>query len=396
MLNAGKAPAVIGRTVNSSSDSTPNRSGLVQIGGSSSFMARVLPGRVNRTSLTRRKPSAFNDPGEKMNRTLSIFRRLLIATTAAAALASVHGLAAAQGYPNRAVTLVVSYPPGGDTDALARLFGEKLAARMGQQVVIDNRTGASGTIGNGYVARAKPDGYTLLFTPNTMATAPLVLKPGAGVMYDPVADFTPIALAGTQSLFVVVNASTGIKSMAELVAASKSGKLQNYASPGTGSPMHILGEMFNRSAGIQLTQVPYRGSGPAINDLLGGQVSMMYTTLGPVAPHIAAGKLVNIGVADPARSPLAPEVPTLVESGFRNSDVGAWQGFLGPKSMPPDVVRTINGHVNEILKMPDVVSRMTALALVPAGGEPAAITAMIKDNFERYGKVVKEAGIQAD
>ena len=142
--------------------------------------------------------------------------------------------------------------------------------------------------------------------------------------------------------------------------------------------------------------MPYRGSGPAIVDLVGGQIPMMYTTLGPVAQHIASGKLVNIGVADAKRSPLAPNVPTLSEAGFKDAEVGAWQGFVGPKGLPADVVATLNGHFNEILKMPDVVTRMTQLALVPTGGEPGAVTKMISDNYTRYGKIIKEAGIQVD
>ena len=326
-------------------------------------------------------------------------RRTLVAAVAAGLVVASLGLSSAanaQAYPSRPISLIVSFPPGGDTDALARLFGEKLATRIGQAVVVENKTGASGTIGNGFVAKAKPDGYTLLFSPNTMATAPLVLKPGSGVTYDPVNDFTPIILAGTQSLFVVTTTASGVTSLQGLVAAAKAGKISNYASPGTGSPMHILGEMFNRSAGVKIDQVPYRGSGPAIVDLIGGQVPMMYTTLGPVAQHIAAGKLVVVGVADAQRSPLQPNVPTLAEVGFKDAEVGAWQGFLGPKGMPADVVKTLNGHLNEILKMPDVVSRMTALALLPVGGEPPALTRLIVDNFSRYGRVIKEAGIQAD
>jgi tripartite-type tricarboxylate transporter receptor subunit TctC len=276
------------------------------------------------------------------------------------------------------------------------MFAEKLAARVGQPVVVENKTGASGTIGNSFVAKARPDGYTLLFTPNTLATAPLVLKPGSGAAYDPLTDFTPIVLAGTQSLFVVATTASGVTNMRDLVAAAKAGKISNYASPGSGSPMHILGEMFNKSAGIKLTQIPYRGSGPAIVDLVGGQVPMMYTTLGPVAQHIASGKLVNLGVADPQRSPLAPNVPTLAEAGFKDAEVGAWQAFVGPKGLPTDVVQTLNGHLNEILKMPDVVARMTLLALVPVGGQPAAVMQMVGENFNRYGKIIKEAGIQAD
>ena len=325
-----------------------------------------------------------------------IARRVLLSAVVAAALCAAPGLAMAQAYPNKQINVIVSFPPGGDTDALARIFAEKLATRVGQTVVVENKTGASGTIGNSYVAKAVPDGYTLLFTPNTFSTAPLVLKPGTGATYDPLNDFTPVILAGTQSLFLVVNTSTGIKSVSELVAAAKAGRVNNYASPGSGSPMHILGAMFNKAAGTSVAQIAYRGSGPAIVDLVGGQVPMMYTTLGPVAQYIANGKLVNLAVADAKRSPLAPSVPTLAEAGIKDVEVGAWQGFMGPKGLPAEVVKTLNGHLNEILKMPDVVAKMTTLALVPAGGEPAALARINADHHARYGRVIREAGIQAD
>ena len=325
-----------------------------------------------------------------------ISRRNLLAAVAASALCAAPALVQAQAYPSKQINIIVSFPPGGDTDALARVFAEKLAARTGQSVVVENKTGASGTIGNSYVAKAAPDGYTLLFTPNTFATAPLVLKPGTGATYDPLNDFTPIILAGTQSLFLVANTASGIKSVSELVAAAKSGKVANYASPGSGSPMHILGAMFNKAAGTNVAQIAYRGSGPAIVDLVGGQIPMMYTTLGPVAQHIATGKLVNLAVADAKRSPLAPNVPTLAEAGVKDVEVGAWQGFMGPKGLPADIVKVLNGHINEILKMPDVLTRMTTLALVPAGGEPAALARINADHHTRYGRVIKEAGIQAD
>ena len=320
----------------------------------------------------------------------------MLSAIVAVVLCSASGVALAQSYPNKQINLIVSFPPGGDTDALARVFAEKLATRISQPVVVENKTGASGTIGNSYVGKAPADGYTLLFTPNTFATAPLVLKPGTGATYDPLTDFTPIALAGTQSLFVVANTTTGVKTVGELVAAAKTGRISNYASPGSGSPMHILGAMFNKSAGINVAQIAYRGSGPAIVDLVAGHIPMMYTTLGPVAQYIANGKLINLAVADAKRSPLAPNVPTLAEAGFKDVDVGAWQGFMGPKGLPADVVKTLNTHVNEILKMPDVLARMTTLALVPAGGEPAALARINLDHHTRYGKVIKEAGIQAD
>lgn len=324
-------------------------------------------------------------------------RHLMLATAAlATALALPGGGALAQTYPSKMISIVVSFPPGGDTDALARTFAEKLSARVGQPVVVENKTGASGTIGNAFVAKAVPNGHTLLFTPNTFATAPLVLKPGTGAVYNPLTDFTPILLAGTQSLFLITHAGSGLNTVKDVVAAAKSGKVTNYASPGSGSPMHILGEMFNRSAGVKLLQVPYRGSGPAIVDLVAGHIPMMYTTLGPVAQYISTGKLVNVAVADPQRSPLAPNVPTLTEAGVKDVEVTAWQGFFGPKGMPADVVRTLNGHFNEILKMPDVMARMNTMALMPAGGEPAALAKINQYHNERYGKVIRETGIMAD
>ena len=330
---------------------------------------------------------------------MKLFRSLLVSMSAGAlgfVLAILAAPALAQSYPSKPITLVVSYPPGGDTDALARLFAEKLSARVGQPVVVENKSGASGTIGNTYVAKSPPDGYRLLFTPNTISIATLVLKPGTGASYDIKSDFTPIMLAGTQSLFVVASSAAGVANMKDLVASVKAGKIKTYASPGSGSPMHILGELFNKSAGVSIAQVPYKGSGPAVVDLLGGHVPMMYTTLGPVAQHIAAGKLVILGVADPKRSPLQPNVPTLAESGFKDAEVGAWQGFMAPKGLPSEIVKLLNGHLNEIIKLPDVVTRMTDLALLPAGGEPELLGKISVADYDRYAKIVKEFAIQAD
>ncbi len=313
-----------------------------------------------------------------------------------ALLALAGGTAHAQAYPSKTVTIVVSYPPGGDTDALARVFAEKLALKFGQPVVVENKPGASGTIGNAFVAKAAADGHTLLFTPNTISTATLVLKAGTGVQYDVLNDFTPVFLAGSQSLFLVVNTGAGVKNVGELVAAAKADKIKTYGSPGSGSPMHILGAMFNKSAGVDIKQVPYRGSGPAVVDLLGGHIPFMYTTLGPVAQHIASGKLAVLAVADPQRSSLAPTVPTLQELGYKDSDVGAWQGFLGPKGMPADVVATLNRHFNDILKTPEVQDRVAKIYLVPTGGEAAAIGRINAADHVKYGKVIKDLGIQAD
>ncbi|HEX2544146.1 MAG TPA: tripartite tricarboxylate transporter substrate binding protein [Ramlibacter sp.] len=328
---------------------------------------------------------------------MRISRRVLMSLASVSALVAAAPALAQGAYPNKPITMIVSYPAGGDTDALARLYAEKLSARLGQTVVVENRPGASGTIGNAYVAKATPDGYTLLFTPNTISIATLVLKAGpSGPAYDVLTDFTPIIQAGSQSLFLVVNTATGVTNVRDLVAAAKSEKIRSYASPGSGSPMHILGEAFNRAAGIKISQVPYRGSAPAIADLVGGHIPFMYTTLGPVAQHIATGKLAAIGVADPKRSPLMPNVPTLAEAGYPDVYVGAWQGLMGPKGLPANVVRTLNTAMNEIIKMPDVIPRMTAMALVPTGGEPGTLARAVSDEHSRYGRMIKEFNIQAD
>jgi tripartite-type tricarboxylate transporter receptor subunit TctC len=315
---------------------------------------------------------------------------------AAAIAVSISGAALAQSYATKTVTIVVSYPAGGDTDALGRLFAEKLAPRLGQNVVVENKPGASGTIGNAFVAKSAPDGHTLLLTPSTISSALLVLKPGTGGAYDTVGDFTPVIKVGTQPLFFVANTASGIKSVKELVESAKAGKTASYGSPGSGSPMHILGEMFNKSAGIKIQQIPYRGSAPAVNDLLGGQIQWMPTTLGPVNQHVKAGKMVVLAVADPKRSPLAPDVPTLAELGFKDSELDAWQGVMAPKGTPDAIVKQLNMHLNEIIKLPGVAARLNAIAVIPTGGEPSELGKTHAGDHNRLAKVIADLGIRAD
>lgn len=324
-------------------------------------------------------------------------RRHVLATAAALSAASLApSLAQAQAFPAKQINIVVSYPAGGDTDALGRVFAEKLSPRIKQNVVVENRPGASGTIGNAYVAKAAPDGYTLLMTPSTISSALLVLKPGTGGAYDTVGDFEPVFHMGTQQLFLVVNSSTGIKDVKGLIAAAKEGKIKTYGSPGSGSPMHILGEMFNKAAGVKIQQVPYRGSAPAVVDLIGNHISFMYTTLGPVRQHIERGTLTNIAVADSTRSPFAPNVPTLEEQGIRGANLGAWQGIMAPKGTPASVVNALNAHFNEIMKMPDVLGRMSLATTVPSGGEPRYLGRTHAAEYDRMAKVIADLGIKAD
>lgn len=325
----------------------------------------------------------------------TLTRRNLLQMATGAAATAVTSLAVSQPqYPTKPITIVVAYPAGGDTDVLARMFGEKLSARLGQSVVVENRTGAGGSIGSAYVARSAPDGYTLLLAPNTLAIQPHVMKGGAN--YDPVNDFTPIIQLGTQALYVIVTTASGVNSMQELVAAIKAGRIKSYGSPGNGTPMHILAELFGKAAGVKLDQIPYRGSVPVVADMIGGHVAMMFGTIGPAAQHIASGKLKLLAVASSQRSPFEPTIPTLAELGFKDAEVDAWQALLGPKGMPSETVRLLNTHCNEILKMPDIIAKMTTSAIAPAGGDPARLGRLVAGDSDRYQKIVKEFRIQVD
>jgi tripartite-type tricarboxylate transporter receptor subunit TctC len=323
---------------------------------------------------------------------MKLHRRSLLALAAAACIAPA---AFAQGnWPSKPITIVVSYPAGGDTDAMARLYADKLSTRLGQPVIVDNKPGASGIIGNSYVAKAAADGYTLLMTPSTISIAQLVVKTSPSTSYDVLNDFTPIVQTATQPLFLVSGAAAP-KDMKELLATARSKPL-TYASPGSGSPMHILGELFNKSAGVKVAHVPYRGVAPAVNDVLGGHVPLTFITLGPVEPYIASGKVHAIAVADKQRSPLAPNVPTLAELGVKDVEVGAWQGLMAPKGLSPEIQKTLNTHMNEILKMPDVVAKMKVFGALPAGGEPARLAKTNADDNARFGKIIRDFGISAD
>ena len=327
-------------------------------------------------------------------------RRAFIAQLAgcsALALTGLTGVAQAQpnAYPHKPITIVVAYPAGGDTDVLARIMADKLSARMGQPVVVENRTGSSGVIGATFVARAQPDGYTLLLAPNTIAITPHVLQ-ASGAKLNAAQDLTPIIQLASQSLFVVVEKSTGVTNISELIAANKAGKLTTYASPGAGSPMHIMGELFDKATGTKIQQVPYRGSAPAIADLVGKHVPLMYSTLGPMEQHLKAGSLLAIAVGDPVRSPFLPKVPTMTELGYPSVQVGAWQALFGPKNLPAGVLATLNQHCNDILKMPEVAERMTALSMQTSGGTPAQMKTLVQADYDKYARLTKEFNIRAD
>ncbi|MBY0337537.1 MAG: tripartite tricarboxylate transporter substrate binding protein [Acetobacteraceae bacterium] len=314
-------------------------------------------------------------------------RRALIALAAV-----LPGAAAAQ--PGRPVSLVVPFPAGGDTDVTARFLAERLSPRLGRPVVVENRSGASGTIGALHVARAAPDGDTLLFAPSTFATAPVVLRRGAS--YDPVRDFVPIALTTTAPLMLVAGRSAGIRSVAELRAQAQAGRLTTYGTPGSGSPMHILGQMFNRAAGIELAEVAYRGLAPLVNDLLSGTIALGYVTPAVAAQHVRADALVPLAVSERERSPVAPDVPSFAELGFPDLVFPSWSGVFAPRGTPGEVAASLSAHFDAILAQPEVRARLAGFAVVPGSGDPARLAAIVADQFGRIGRVVRELNISVE
>ena len=302
--------------------------------------------------------------------------------------------AAAQAWPTKPITIVVAYPAGGDTDAVARLLGEKLSTRLGQPVIVDNKPGASGIIGTSFVNKSAPDGYTLLMAPSTVTMAQLVLKPSPATAYDMRA-LTPIFQVGAQPLFLAVGPGGKYNTLSEAIQASKTSAL-NYASPGTGSPMHVLGEMFNRAAGAQFSHVPYKGIAPGLNDVVGGHLPLTWVTYGPVEPYLKDGRIRLLAVAQDQRSPLAPNVPTLAEAGVKGVEVVAWNGLFGPKGLPPEVVRKLNTELNAIIKDPDVAQRLRVLGMLPVGGSPEVLSKVALTDLDRFTRIVNELGIKAE
>ena len=293
----------------------------------------------------------------------------------------------------RPVTFVVAYPAGGDTDAVARLFADRLSPRLGRQVVVENRSGASGAVGTLYVMRAPADGEVLLFAPSTFPVAPHVLRRGAN--YDPVNDFTPVHMIATTPMILMASRQSGIRTLADVVSQARAGRLVGFGSPGSGSPMHIYGEMFNRAAGVRLSEIAYRGVGPVVNDLLAGSIAIGLVTPGAVSEQIRAGMLVPVAVSEAARSPVVPEVPTYKEAGY-DLDVTTWWGLFGPRGLPAATVGTLNRHMNDVLALPDVTERLRVLGAVPAGGPPAHLAEVNRVDYERFGRLVGELGIHVE
>lgn len=303
--------------------------------------------------------------------------------------------AADKPYPTRPIRLVVGYPPGGSTDIAARLIAQKLMPVVSQNVIVDNRAGASGTIGASLVAKAEPDGHTLSFaaSPEVAIYRALVKNQS----YDSFRDFQPVTLVGRVPFMLVVHPSVAASSVKELVALAKAkaGAL-NFASFGSGTSNHLVGEAFRAATGINIVHIPYKGSAPAIADLLGGQVQMTFDAVPVVLPQVRAGKLKALAVATPRRSPLAPDVPTMDEAGVAGFTGGTWWGVLAPARTPSPVVDRLSREIAAIVRAPDVTQIFTERGFEAVGNNPAEFRAFIESETRRWLKVAQGAGIKPE
>ena len=320
--------------------------------------------------------------------------RMLYLTLTALAL-SAPSSATAQNFPSRAARIVVGFAPGGATDVTARLLAMELAKMWGQQVVVDNRPGASGMIGAELVAKAAPDGYTLLVSPQTsIVVAPLLIKK---VPYDSVKDFATVAVVGSTPQLLVIHPSLPPKNFREFAAFVKANeKSLSYGSGGIGSTPHMAGELFNSSLGVRVTHVPYKGENPGVTDLLGGQIPYMFVNFPVAIGHVQGGKLRALAITSPQRSQLAPEFPTVAESipGF---DTATWNGLYLPAATPREVITRIHGDVTKILASAELKDRMLKQGIDQSTlNTPEKHAAFVKAEFARWGKVIKEAGIKAE
>lgn len=304
------------------------------------------------------------------------------------------GTAFAQTYPTRSIRLVVAYPPGGLTDGVARTLAPRLSEALGQQVFVDNRAGGGSTIGTEIAAKAAPDGHTLLVADQALITNPSLY---AQLPFDTLKDFQPVSLVGAASLVIVAHPSLPVRSVKDLVALAKSrpGEI-NYASGGNGTATHLAGELFKQVAGVDLVHIPYKGAGLAIIDLLSGQVSLMFGSIGVAAPHANAGKIKALAVTGESRIQVLPGVPTLAEAGYPAASVVGYWGVVAPSGIARDVLDKLSSAVAAVVKRPEVRQRLLDQGVDPAGSGPAEYDQIIRAEIGKWAKVIKQAGIKVD
>lgn len=321
-----------------------------------------------------------------------IAKRLLATLTVA--LLALAGVAEAN-YPERVIRLIVPFAPGGVTDTSGRIVAEALSKRLGQQVIVENKAGASGNIGTAGVAQAAPDGYTLVLAfDGTMVINPHVF---AKIPFDTLKDFAPIGKIGDATLIIVAHPSFPGKTLKDLIEISKKDpKGVSYGTSGVGGTPHIAGELLNMRTGSKLVHIPYKGGGQAMSDALGGNVPLVYTAVAGAFTHLQAGKLNAIAVSSRKRAPSLPDTPTFIESGVPDFEASSWVGILAPAKTPRAIVDKLNQELNAVLAMPEIVERLGKLGIVATPGTPEQFGEQMKNDLAKYGPVVKAAGIKAE
>jgi tripartite-type tricarboxylate transporter receptor subunit TctC len=324
-------------------------------------------------------------------------RAALKAGTAAATLAALApaARAQAQAWPGKPIRLLIPFPPGGGTDFVSRTIGPRLAETTGWQVVLENKPGAAGNIAIAQAANSPPDGYTIVMGQSDNMMLGPWLYANAG--YDTVKSFVPIVQVSAAPLVIAASAAnTRITGPAELLAAGRAGTGITWATAGNGSVGHVFGEQLRQATGMKLTQVHYKGAAPAITDVIGGQVDVTILSSGSVLPQIRGGKLRAVAVTTGRRSPVMPDVPTMAEAGLKDVDVAIWLGLFAPAGTPPEIVARLNAEVNKVLQLPDVREKLGGQAIAPAGGTAEAFAAFVRDDYARWGRIVKDGNIKAE
>lgn len=324
----------------------------------------------------------------------SIIRRAVLALAVGAAALGTAVPASAQAYPNKPVRLVVPYPPGGPTDIVARIVAQKLSEQTGQQFIIDNRGGAGGNLGAEIVAHSPADGYTLVVATTAHAINPTLFK---SLNYKLMSDFVPVSLLTRGPLVIVANKSLPAGTVAELIALAKSkpGGL-NFASSGNGQSTHLAAELFASMAGVKMTHIPYKGSAPGLADTIAGQTQLMFDTMLSAMPQVKGGQLKAIAVTSAQRSPVAPDLPTVAESGLPGYEAIAWNGLLAPAGTPPDVVERLSAELKKTLALPEVKSKFEAQGFAASWNAPAEFGGFLQAEVEKWAKVVRSSGATVD
>lgn len=324
-----------------------------------------------------------------------MLRKLLTTALCAATALIAFTTAAADDYPSKPIRIIVAFAAGGATDVNARLLAQRLTQQLGKQVIVDNKPGAAGNIGAAEAARSAPDGYTLFYTTSAIASAPSLYK---SLTFDPIRDFTPVAMIASAPLLLVANNNFQAKTLKELIDYARANpKRVNYGTSGAGIVLHLAGAQFSNALNIQMEPIHYRGGAPAMADVMGGQIQIMFNVIIDTMPLVQTNRLRALAVTSAKRSPLLPNVPTIAEaSGQEGLEIGAWHGILVPKGTPQDVVNRLNAEINTAIKNPEMRQRLLASGNEPLGGSSEQFAAFIKSETARWSKVVRDLDIRVD